>query len=73
MAQALSAPRAAAQEIYRGERRVMSSSESIGQYTCITALEGKLPLKLEVGAYYNALRPKDVGTWQLLTAAALVF
>jgi hypothetical protein len=34
---------------------------------------GKLPIKLEVGAYYNALRPTGGGTWQLLTEAALVF
>jgi hypothetical protein len=27
----------AAQEFHRGRRRVMNSSESIGQYTCITA------------------------------------
>jgi hypothetical protein len=39
----------------------------------VIKLGGKLPLKLEVGAYYNALRPTGVGTWQLLTEAALVF
>jgi hypothetical protein len=32
-----------------------------------------LPVKLEVGVYYNALRPTGGGTWQLLTEAALVF
>jgi hypothetical protein len=38
----------------------------------VIKLGGKLPVKLEVGAYYNALRPSGVGTWQLLTEAALV-
>ena len=33
----------------------------------------KLPVKLEVGAYYNALCPTGAGTWQLLTEVALVF
>ena len=39
----------------------------------VIRLGGKLPLKLEVGAYYNALRPPGAGTWQLVTEAALVF
>jgi hypothetical protein len=39
----------------------------------VIKLGGKLPVKLEAGVYYNALRPKDAGTWQLLTEAALVF
>ena len=39
----------------------------------VIKIGGKLPLKLELGAYYNALRPSGGGTWQLLTAAALVF
>jgi hypothetical protein len=39
----------------------------------VIKLGGKLPLKLEVGAYYNALRPQGAGTWQLITEAALVF
>jgi len=36
-------------------------------------LGDKLPIKLEVGVYYNALRPAGAGNWQLLTEAALVF
>jgi hypothetical protein len=39
----------------------------------VIKLGGKLPLKLEVGGYYNALRPEGAGNWQLLTEAALVF
>ena len=39
----------------------------------VIKLGGKLPIKLEVGAYYNALWPTGGGTWQPLTAAALVF
>ena len=39
----------------------------------VIKLGGKLPIKLEVGAYYNALRPTGGGTWQLLTEVALVF
>jgi len=39
----------------------------------VIKLGGKLPVKLEMGAYYNALRPTGGGTWQLLTEAALVF
>jgi hypothetical protein len=39
----------------------------------VIKLGGELPLKLEVGTYYNALRPTGTGTWQLLTKAALVF
>jgi hypothetical protein len=38
----------------------------------VIKIGGKLPVKLEVGAYYNALRPTGGGTWQLLTEAALV-
>ena len=36
-------------------------------------LGSKLPIKLEVGAYYNPLWPTGGDTWQLLTPAALVF
>jgi hypothetical protein len=39
----------------------------------VIKIRGKLPVKLEVGAYYNALRPPGAGTWQLLTEVALVF
>jgi len=39
----------------------------------VIKVAGKLPVKLEVGAYYNALRPSGAGTWQLLTELALVF
>lgn len=39
----------------------------------VNKLGVKLPVKLEVGAYYNALRPAGVGTWQLLTEVAFVF
>jgi hypothetical protein len=34
---------------------------------------GKLPVNLLVGAYYNALRPPGVGTWQLRTEVTFVF
>jgi len=34
---------------------------------------GKLPVNLLVGAYYNALRPPGVGTWQLRTQVTFVF
>lgn len=34
---------------------------------------GKLPVNLLVGAYYNALRPHDGGTWQLRTQIAIIF
>ena len=44
-----------------------------GQVGRVIKLGGKLPIKLELGAYYNALRPNGGGTWQLLTSAALVF
>ena len=44
-----------------------------GQAGRVIKLGGKLPIKLEVGAYYNALRPTGGGTWQLLTEVALVF
>jgi hypothetical protein len=36
-------------------------------------LFGKLPVNLLVGAYYNALRPEGVGTWQLRTQITFVF
>jgi hypothetical protein len=39
----------------------------------VIKIGGKLPVKLEVGAYYNALRPPGSGTWQLVTEIALVF
>ena len=39
----------------------------------VIKIADKLPVKLEVGAYYNALRPTGGGTWQLLTEVALVF
>jgi hypothetical protein len=39
----------------------------------VIKLGGKLPVKLEVGAYYNALRPTGAATWQLLTEVAFVF
>ena len=39
----------------------------------VIKLGGKLPIKLEAGAYYNTLRPTGGGTWQLLTEIALVF
>jgi hypothetical protein len=39
----------------------------------VIKIGGKLPVKLEVGAYYNALRPTGAGSWQLLTEIALVF
>jgi hypothetical protein len=38
----------------------------------VIKLGGKLPIKLEVGAYYGALRPAGGDTWQLLTEAALL-
>jgi hypothetical protein len=39
----------------------------------VIKIGGKLPVKLEVGAYYNALRPTGGGSWQLLSEIALVF
>jgi hypothetical protein len=39
----------------------------------VIKLAGKLPVKLQVDAHYNALRPTGAGTWQLLTEVALVF
>src|SRR5215469_5135276 len=36
----------------------------------VIKLGGKLSVKLEVGVYYNALRPPGAGTWQLLTEVA---
>lgn len=53
-----------------GEKWTLPVGIQVGR---VIKLGGKLPVKLEVGAYYNALRPTDAGTWQLLTAAALVF
>ncbi len=38
----------------------------------VIKLGGKLPVKLEAGAYYNALREPGAGNWQLLTEVALV-
>ena len=39
----------------------------------VIKLGGTLPVKLEAGVDYNALRPSGVGTLQLLTKAAFVF
>jgi hypothetical protein len=33
----------------------------------------KLPVNIQVGAYYNALRPEFGATWQLRTEITLIF
>jgi hypothetical protein len=43
------------------------------QFGRLIKLGGKLPVNLLVGAYYNALRPQGVGTWQLRTQITIVF
>ena len=44
-----------------------------GQFGRLIKLGGKLPVNLLVSAYYNALRPQGVGTWQLRTQVAFIF
>lgn len=44
-----------------------------GQFGRLIKIGGKLPINLLVGAYYNALRPEGVGTWQLRTEVTFVF
>jgi hypothetical protein len=39
----------------------------------VIVLGGKLPVYLQVGAYYNALRPQGTGTWELATQVAIIF
>jgi hypothetical protein len=34
---------------------------------------GKLPVNLQIGAYYNALRPEFGSTWQLRSQIAFIF
>lgn len=53
-----------------GEKWTLPVGVQAGQ---VIKLWGKLPIKLQIGAYYNALRPTGAGTWQLLTQATLVF
>lgn len=44
-----------------------------GQVERVIKLEGRLPVSLIVGAYYNVLRPRDGSTWQLRTQIGFVF
>ena len=39
----------------------------------IIKLGGKLPVKLEAGAYYNVVTPQFGARWQLLTQVAVIF
>ena len=39
----------------------------------VVKIGGKLPVNLQVGAYYNALRPEHGAPWQLRTQIAIVF
>jgi len=43
------------------------------QFGRLIKVGGKLPVNLVLGAYYNALRPHNGGTWQLRSQIALVF
>jgi hypothetical protein len=43
------------------------------QFGRVIKIGGKLPLNIEAGAYYNALRPPDAGTWQIRTQVAVIF
>jgi hypothetical protein len=36
-------------------------------------LEGKLPIKLEVGLFYNVVKPTDTGHWFLNTSLSIIF
>jgi hypothetical protein len=44
-----------------------------GQFGRLIKIADKLPVNLLVGAYYNALRPTDTGTWQLRTQITFIF
>ena len=39
----------------------------------VIKIGGKLPVNLQIGAYYNALRPEFGSTWQLRTQVTLIF
>ena len=39
----------------------------------VIKIGGKLPVNLQIGAYYNALRPEFGATWQLRTQVTLIF
>jgi hypothetical protein len=39
----------------------------------VIKIGGKLPVNLQIGAYYNALRPQFGSTWQLRTQVTLIF
>ena len=39
----------------------------------VVKIGGKLPVNFQIGAYYNALRPKFGSTWQLRTQVTLIF
>jgi hypothetical protein len=39
----------------------------------VVKLGGKLPVNLQIGAYYNALRPEFGPTWQLRTQVTFIF
>ena len=43
------------------------------QVSRLIKIGGKLPVNLLLGAYYNALRPRFAGNWQLRTQIAFVF
>jgi len=44
-----------------------------GQFGRLIKVGGKLPVNLLLGAYYNALRPRGAGTWQLRTQITIIF
>ena len=45
-----------------------------GGFGKVVKLGGKLPLNLSLQAYYNAVRPSEIGaTWQLRAQATFVF
>jgi hypothetical protein len=44
-----------------------------GQFGRLIKIADKLPVNLLVGAYYNALRPTGVGTWELRTQVTFIF
>ena len=39
----------------------------------IIKLGGKLPIKLEAGAYYNIVTPQFGARWQLISEVAVIF
>ena len=53
-----------------GEKWTLPVGAQVGR---LIKIGGKLPVNLLVGAYYNALRPQFVSTWQLRTQVAIIF